>query len=97
MFPIIIPRNLSTNQAPQPPKISTIENYTHLESSEFESHFRKNIDSSNIGLFEAMDLINAFYNFDRETEKNKRMVIDFVEDPDYGTMKYYFRRWFKRN
>lgn len=97
MFPIIIPRNLGANQTPQPPKISTIENYTHLETSEFEKHFRKNIDSKNIGLFEAMDLINAFYNFDKESEKNKRMVIDFVEDPDYGTWKYYFGKWFKRN
>ena len=94
MFPIIIPSTLGKRQTPQPPKISTIENYTHLEKKVFRNHFEENLRTKAIGLFETADLIKAFYNFDRESEKNKRMVVDFVEDPDYGTWKYFFRRLF---
>jgi hypothetical protein len=96
MFPIIIPSNLGKNQKPNPPKIETLENYTHLTKEEFTKHFNKNINDKSIGLFEAMDLIGIFYNFDKETEKKKSKVVDFVEDPEYGTLKYYFRKWFKK-
>lgn len=96
MFPIIIPSNLGKNRTPQPPKIETLENYTHLTKEEFTKHFTKNIDDKSIGLLEAMDLIGILYNFDNEKEKNKRKVVDFIEDPEYGTFKYYFRKLFRK-
>jgi hypothetical protein len=95
MFPILIPSKLGTNFKGNPPKIKTLENYTHIDTKEFVKHFRHNINAKNIGLFEATELIKAFYNFDNESEKSKARVIEFVENPDYGTFKEYFRKLLK--
>ena len=98
MFPIIISSNLGKNQKVQKPKIKTLQNYIHISNEEFEKHFRKNLDANdNIGIFTATDLIYAFYNFDNISEKEKRNVIEFVENPEYGTFKYHFKKLFKIN
>ena len=96
MFPIIISSNLGKNQKVQKPKIETLQNYIHISNEEFEKHFRKNLDSNdNIGIFTATDLIYAFYNFDNISEKEKQNVIEFVENPEYGTFKYHIKKLFK--
>ena len=96
-FPIIISGNLGKNQEVQIPKIKTLENYTHVPVNEFEMHFRENLNTNpNIGLFTAADLIKSFYNFDNESEKNKQMVIASVEDPDFGSLKNWFKSLFKK-
>jgi len=94
-FPIIIPSTLGKNQEVQLPKIQTLENYTHLSKEEFEKHFRKNLDSKNIGLFTSMSLISKFYNFDNLKESDKIDVVEFVENDEYGTVKYMFKKLFK--
>jgi hypothetical protein len=96
MFPIIISSNLGKNQKVQKPKIETLQNYIHITNEEFEKHFRKNLDTNNnIGIFTATDLIRSFYNFDIVSDKEKRNVIEFVENPEYGSFKYYLKNLFK--
>jgi hypothetical protein len=94
-FPIIIPSTLGKNQSVQLPKINTLENYTHLTKEDFEMHFRKNLNSKNIGLFTGSSLIRKFYNFDNLNEFDKADVIEFVENDEYGTVKYLFKKLFK--
>jgi hypothetical protein len=94
-FPILIPSTLGKNQSVQLPKISTLENYTHLTKDEFEMHFRKNLNGQHIGLFTAASLISKFYNFDNLKESDKFDVIEFVENDEYGTVKYFFKKLFK--
>lgn len=94
-FPIIIPSTLGKNQSIQLPKIKTLENYTHLTKEDFEMHFRKNLNEKNIGLFTATSLISKFYNFDNIRESDKIDVVEFVENDEYGTVKYHFKKLFK--
>ena len=94
-FPILIPSTLGKNQSVQLPKINTLENYTHLTKEEFEIHFRKNLNEKNIGLFTAASLIDKFYNFDNLKESDKIDVVEFVENDEYGTVKYLFKKLFK--
>jgi hypothetical protein len=95
--PIIVPSSLGKNQAKKSPKIKTLQNYIHISNEEFEKLFRKNLETNdNIGIIMASDLISAFYNFDNESEKSKLNVIEFVENPEFGSFKFFFRRWFKR-
>jgi len=93
-FPIIIPSTLGKNQSVRLPKIETLENYTHLTKEEFEKHFRNNLDKPHIGLFTATSLISKFYNFDNLKESDKIDVIEFVENDEYGTVKYLFKKLF---
>jgi hypothetical protein len=92
-FPIIVPSKLGTNTQAVPPKIKTLENYTHLSNKEFTKHFRQNID--NVGLFESIEMISIFYNFDNESEKQKRKIVDFVEQPGSITIRDIFKKFFK--
>jgi hypothetical protein len=57
-------------------------------------HFRKNLNEKNIGLFTAASLIDKFYNFDNLKESDKIEVIEFVENDEYGTWKYIFKKLF---
>ena len=93
-FPILIPSTLGKNQQVKLPKIKTLENYTHLTKEDFEMHFRKNLNGENIGLFTAASLIDKFYNFDNLKESDKIDVIEFVENDEYGTVKYLFKKLF---
>jgi hypothetical protein len=94
MFPILIHSTLGKNQSMRLPKISTLENYTHLTKEDFEIHFRKNLNEKNIGLFTSASLIDKFYNFDNTKESDKIEVIEFVENDEYGTWKYLFKKLF---
>jgi hypothetical protein len=94
-FPIIIPSTLGKNQVKSLPKIQTLQEYTHLTNEEFEKHFRKNLNGKHIGLFTSMNLITKFYNFDNLKQSDKFDVVEFVENPDYGTVKYLFKKLFK--
>ena len=94
-FPIIIPSTLGKNQSVRLPKISTLENYTHLTKEDFEMHFRKNLnENENIGILTSASLIDKFYNFDNLKESDKIDVIEFVENDEYGTVKYLFKKLF---
>jgi AraC-like DNA-binding protein len=96
MFPIIISSSLGKNQAKQSPKIKTLQNYIHISNKEFERIFRESLDTNkHIGIIMASELISAFYNFDNENEKTKSMVIEFVENPEFGSIKYYFKQLFR--
>jgi len=81
-MPIIVP-NLSNVKNGQgifndaPPKIDTLENYTHLTKEEFEKQFK--IELGKCGVYSSLKYIEMYFNFDNLSEKGKRQVVEMVE------------------
>lgn len=75
-------------------KISKLTDYTHVEVEEFLEHFLKNLERVRYSTSKRM--INLLTNFDRLPEKEKYEVIEFVENPDYGTFKWKIQTLFNR-
>jgi hypothetical protein len=76
-----------------PPKISTLGNYTKTTPEEFHALLVKRTEIS--GLFETCDIIANWQGFDNLSDKKKRRFVIETETPEYYSIKNCLKRLFK--
>ena len=73
-------------------KISMLENYTHVETSEFIKHFNFRVKKE--GLISSYLLRKKLSNFNNLTEYDKTIIVQIVEDDEYIIRKPFLLRLF---
>ena len=95
-FPIVVPITVGANQQKQEPLLDTLCDYTELSNEVFKNKFYEKLSTTKLGISEAFNLVSDYYEFDILKEKNKRNLIAFVEDPAYGSFKYFLKQLFSK-
>ena len=73
-------------------KISMLENYTHVETSEFIKHFNSRVKKE--GLISSYLLRKKLSNFNNLTEYDKTIIVQIVEDDEYVIQKPFLLSFF---
>ena len=73
-------------------KISMLENYTHVETSEFIKHFNSRVKTE--GLITAYLLRKKLSNFNNLSEYNKNIIVQIVENDEYVIQKPFLLSFF---
>jgi len=97
-FPILVPSTLksSSNQEKQIASLETLDKYTSTSKEVFEKKFYNQFAIKKLSLLESIQLAKDFYSFDNLKEKEKKNLVAFVEDPTYGTIKFYLKQIFRK-
>ena len=73
-------------------KNSMLENYTHVETSEFIKHFNSRVKRE--GLISSYLLRKKLSNFNNLTEYDKTIIVQIVEDDEYVIQKPFLLSFF---
>jgi hypothetical protein len=72
--------------------ITTLVDYTHIETSEFIKYFNSRVKKE--GLISSHLLRKKLSNFDNLLEYEKNIIIQIVEDEEYVIQKPFLLRFF---
>jgi len=73
-------------------KISMLEDYTHIETSEFIKYFNHRVEKE--GLILSYLLKKKLSNFNNLTSDDKNIIVQIVEDDEYVIQKPFLLRLF---